>query len=74
MIGAVFITCAATDQPVPTGHRMTQTQLDAANGAYAFRCRYCNQIHAWKSDAAWVETRPDRLRGLAAGHRARQPT
>ena len=73
-MGAVFVKCAATEQPVPTGHRMTEAQLETANGAYAFRCRICNEIHAWKSEDAWVESRPDKLRGLAAGHRARQRT
>jgi hypothetical protein len=53
----VLTTCPTEGRAVPTGHRMTPAQLDAAKLQYAFRCAACGEVHQWTCKDAWVEER-----------------
>jgi len=66
-MGAVFTRCAATGASVPTGHHMTEAQIQATSGVFSFRCRICNGVHSWTGSTAWVEERASKLRALIYG-------
>jgi hypothetical protein len=51
----VLTHCPTDGRTVPTGHRMTDTQLAATQARYAFRCSACGGIHQWTRIDAWLE-------------------
>jgi hypothetical protein len=51
----VLTRCPTQGSIVPTGHRMTEAQLTAAQARYAFRCSACGYIHQWTRPDAWLE-------------------
>lgn len=51
----VLMNCPAEERAVPTGQRMTESQLASAGGLYGFRCIACNGIHQWRRDDVWLE-------------------
>ena len=51
----IITKCPTTERDVPTVYRMSQSQLDALEGEFAFRCPACDEIHRWRREAAWVE-------------------
>ena len=55
LMARVMIQCPKLSRNVPTGMRMTASQLEAAPAKYAFRCSACSEIHHWVRADAWVE-------------------
>jgi hypothetical protein len=51
----IMTKCPTTERDVPTVYRMSQSQLDALEGEFAFRCPICEEVHRWTRDDAWVE-------------------
>jgi hypothetical protein len=54
----IMTKCPTTERDVPTVYRMSQDQLDALEGEFAFRCPACEDIHRWRRADAWVEAGP----------------
>ena len=51
----IIISCPATGQDVPTGHRTQDFELAAIVEPRSFRCPVCHAVHTWRGCDARVE-------------------
>lgn len=57
-IAPVLFTCEAKGAPVPTGHRMRESEFAGIVGPRSFRCSHCGEVHTWTTSTAWLQGDP----------------
>jgi len=51
----IIISCPATGEDVPTGHRTQDFDLAAIVEPRSFRCPVCHEVHSWRGADARIE-------------------
>lgn len=64
----IMIVCPTANEPVATGYRNADLNLQSDATTRSFRCP-CGSIHVWRPDVAWMESR-DLHEEMAAEMRA----